>query len=77
MKNVDFSAIIVSYNFVIGVLVYLASERITAFAGVVGISPESNTQRYARTALRAFGGTVAVLSATIYLLFHLLRLGVD
>ena len=73
MKTVDYSTMIVLYNFVIGVLIMLSSSQLAAFAGKLG----SGVGRYARVSVVAFGACVAFVSGTIYLLFHLLRLGVD
>jgi hypothetical protein len=73
MKTVDFGATIVLYNLVIGVLLVLASSRIAAYAGKLG----QTSERVAKVSISTFGWTVAVISASIYVFAHLLRIGVD
>ena len=77
MKTVDYSGMIVVYNFVIGVLIMLSSDKIASLAGNVSGAFGSRVTRYTRVSTFAFGTTVAVLSGLIYLLFHVLRLGVE
>ena len=77
MKTVDLSTYFVLYNLVIGVLLVFASDRIAGYATVAGARWGPPLARYSRTMLRSFGGTVAVLCGAIYILFHLLRIGVD
>ena len=61
MKTVDFGAYIVLYNLVIGVLLVLASDKVASFATAVGARPGSPVERYMRTNVKTFGGSVAVL----------------
>lgn len=76
MKTFDVSAMIVVYNFVIGVLLMLSSEKLGKIAGHISKLYEGRVNRYARISVLTFGSTVAVLSAAIFISFHWLRLGV-
>jgi len=75
MRTADLSTYIVLYNLVIGVLLALASDKIASFAMHSGPRMGPALQRYVRTGMLTFGASVATLSAAIYVLFHLLRLG--
>ena len=76
MKTIDFSSIIVSYNFVIGVLVMLSSQKLATLAGNVNKAHRTQIVRLTQVSTFTFGACVAVLSGTIYVAFHLLRIGV-
>ena len=76
METIDFSAMIVGYNFVIGVLLMLSSEKLGVFAGNVNRAHGERVARLIQVSTFTFGATVAALSATIYVLFHILRIGV-
>lgn len=67
---------IVGYNFVVGILIMLSSEKVGAFVGNVNRAHRERVARLTRVSSITFGATVAALSATIYVLFHLLRIGV-
>lgn len=77
MRTIDLSGTIVLYNFVVGVLVMLSSDKIASFAGNVGGTFGNRISRYTRISAFTFGLTIAVLSGLIYALFHIARLGVD
>ena len=77
MRTADVSTYIVLYNMVIGILIVLASEKIASFALQAGPRSGPTLQRYVRTGMLTFGASVATLSAAIYVLFHVLRLGLD
>ena len=70
MKTFDFSLYIVSYNFVIGVLLMLASEKIGAYAGYFTGSFKEKISRLTRIGTLTFGTCVAVLSGILYLSFY-------
>jgi hypothetical protein len=74
MKTVDLSGTIVMYNFVVGLLLMLASEKLAAVAGHVNRSHSKGVIRLTQLSTFTFGAAVAGLSAAIYVLFHLLRL---
>ena len=76
MKSFDVSAMIVGYNFVVGVLIMLSSEKLGAIAGHASKLYEVKIARFTRISVLTFGSTVAVLSAMIYILFHWLKIGV-
>lgn len=76
MKTIDLSGVLVIYNFVLGVLVMLSSEKIAVIAGHVSLSYETTIRRITYLSLFTFGLCTAVLSASIYVAFHLLRIGV-
>lgn len=76
MKTVDYSSMIVGYNFVIGVLVMLSSQRLGTFAGLASRTYKAKLVRLTSVSTFAFGACVAVLSASIYMAFHVLKIGV-
>ena len=76
MKTVDFSSIIVVYNFVIGVLVMLSSQKLGSYAAYVNKTRGAQIARYTSLSAFAFGACVAALSAFIYLAFHILKISV-
>ncbi len=67
---------IVSYNFVIGVLLMLSSQRVAVLAGNVNKAHRQQIVRLTQVSTFAFGACVAVLSGAIYVVFHLLRIGI-
>jgi hypothetical protein len=75
MKTVDFGAYIVAYNFVIGVLLMLSSDKLGAYAGHLSRSHAGAFTRYTRVGIFTFGAVVAALSGTMYLVFHVFRIG--
>ena len=76
METIDLGSIIVSYNFVIGVLIMLSSQKIATLAGNVNKAHRMQIVRMTHVSTFAFGASVAVLSGAIYVAFHLLRIGV-
>jgi len=76
MENIDISAMIVGYNFVIGILIMLSSEKVGSFAGQINRAHQGTLIRLTRVSTFTIGAAVSVLSATIYIAFHLLRIGV-
>lgn len=76
MKTVDFSSMIVLYNLVIGVLVMLSSEKVASLAGHLNKAHHEKVVRLTHTSIFTFGTCVTVLSAGIYLAFHVLKIGV-
>ena len=75
MRTIDFGAYIVAYNFVIGVLVMLSSEKLGVYAGRLSGAHQERLTKLTRVSIFTFGTSVAVLSGTIYVLFHILRIG--
>lgn len=76
METVDFSTMIVGYNFVIGFLVLLSSEKFGIFVGNMNQAHRERVARLTQVSTFTFGAAVATLSALIYVLFHVLRIGV-
>ena len=76
MTTVDLSGTIVMYNLVIGLLIMLSSDKVAAFAGCLKSSHRQTIVRLTQVSTYTFGAVVAFLSASIYVLFHILRLGV-
>lgn len=74
MKTLDFGLYIVVYNFVIAVLLMLASEKIGAYAGHFTGSYKQQISRVTRIGVFTFGACVALLSSSIYVAFHVLKL---
>lgn len=75
MKTIDVSAMIVSYNFVIGVLIMLSSGQLAAYAGHLNKSYSAKLTRLTRVSTFTFGACVAFLSASVYIAWHVFRLG--
>ena len=67
LRTINFSLYIVVYNFIIGVLVMIASEKLGEYAGRLIKSRRAPTARIVRLVTFTFGACVAVLSAGIYL----------
>jgi len=76
MKEFDVSSMIVVYNLVIGVLIMLSSEKLGSLAGSLNRGNSGTLVRLTRVSTFTFGAAVTVLSATIYIAFHLLKIGV-
>ena len=75
MRTIDFSVYIVVYNFVIGILIMLSSEKVAAYAGFLNPSHRQTITRLAHTSVFTFGAAVTFLSGLVYIAFHLLRIG--
>lgn len=73
MKQFDVSAMIVGYNFVVGVLLMFASGRMASFLSGFG----ERAVRYTSLSVFTFGSCVAAVSGSVYLFVHLLKIGVD
>lgn len=76
MHTFDFSVYLVVYNFVIGLLLMLSSEKFGTYAGCLIKPFREKTARLTRVVTFTFGMCVAVLSGVVYIFFHLLRIGV-
>ncbi|MFN2511413.1 MAG: hypothetical protein ABR568_08210 [Pyrinomonadaceae bacterium] len=74
MKTIDFSMYIVVYNFIIGVLVMIASDKLGLYAGHLIRFRRVQVARLTRIVTFTFGTCVAILSAGIYLGFYVLKL---
>ena len=74
MKTIDFSFYILTYNFVIGVLLMLSSEKIGVYAGHFTGSFKEKISRLTRLGIFAFGACVAVLMTGIYIAACILKL---
>ena len=74
MKTFDFSLYILSYNFVIGVLLMVSSEKFGIYAGYFMGSYREKMSRLARISVFTFGSCVAVLSGGIFLVAYVLKL---
>ena len=71
MRTLDLGAVVLVYNFVVGVLLVLSSEKIASYAGRLG----GGAMRYTHLSTVALGATVAALYGSVYLLFHVFRIG--
>ena len=76
MKTIDIGAIFLTYDFIVGVLLMLASDRLGTYAGLINKSRRVQIVRLTSVSTFTLGASVAALSATIYLLFYILKLGV-
>lgn len=74
MKTVDFGLYIVVYNFIIGVLVMIASEKLGIYAGHLVSFRRAQAARLTQVVAFTVGACVAALSAGIYLAFNVLKL---
>lgn len=74
MKTIDFGLYLVIYNFIIGVLVMIASEKLGFYAGQVVRSRRVQVARLARMATFTFGACVTTLMSGIYLAGYILKL---
>lgn len=74
MKTIDFSFYILTYNFIIGVLLMLASEKIGAYAGHFMGSYKQGISRATRIGIFTFGICVAVLMFGVYIAAYVLKL---
>ena len=74
MKTVNFSLYLVFYNFIIGVLVMIASEKLGVYAGHLISFRRVQATRLARLVTFTFGACVAILTAGIYLAFYVFKL---
>jgi hypothetical protein len=74
MTTIDIGGMIVVYNFFIGVLVMLSSEKIGALAGHVNKTYAQQIERSVRVSSLAFGSTIAGLMGAIYLMFFTLKI---
>ena len=74
MKTFDFSLYLVSYNLVIGILLMISSEKIGVYVGYFLGAYREKVNRLARISVFTFGSCVAVLSVSILIGGHLLKL---
>lgn len=74
MKTVDFSLYIVVYNFIIGVLVMISSEKLGIYAGHVMRFRRVQTARLTRIGTFTFGACVATVSLGVYVASYILKL---
>jgi hypothetical protein len=74
MRVIDHSIYIVTYNFVIGVLLMMASEKIGAYAGYFTGSYQPRISRLARIGVLTFGAGVVAVCLIAYVAGHLLNL---
>jgi hypothetical protein len=74
VETVDFSVYFVVYNFIIGVLVMIASEKLGIYAGLLIRSRRVRVGRLTRMVTFTFGASVAVLMGGIYLAGYVLKL---
>jgi hypothetical protein len=71
MNGANFSFYILGYNFVIGILLMLASEKIGFYAGRCAGLYKEKTARFTQIGTFTFGACAAVISAGVYLLYRL------
>jgi hypothetical protein len=76
VKTIDLGAAIVVYNLIIGVLLMLAGDKIAAYAGAFSGTGRATVTRLTRTSIRTLGACIAFVSGSIYIVFHVLRIGV-
>lgn len=74
MNTINFSLYILTYNFIIGVLLMLASEKLGAYAGHFTGAYREKISRATRTGIFTFGACVAVISFGVYIAAYVLKL---
>ncbi len=74
MEQVDLGLYFLTYNFIIGVLLVLASEKIGAQAGRLFRERRERASRLVRLGVLTFGSVVSVLMAGVYIAGYILRL---
>ena len=74
MQEINFSLYIVVYNFIIAVLVMIASEKIGVYAGYFAGSYKQQVSRATRIGFFTFGACVAFLAFGVYIAAHVLKL---
>jgi hypothetical protein len=74
VKIVNFSLYIVVYNFIIGVLLMIASEKLGIYAGHLAGSHRVRVTRFARLVTFTIGACMAILMIGVYLAFYALKL---
>jgi hypothetical protein len=74
MQTINFSFYILTYNFIIGILLMLASEKIGTYAGHFMGSYKQGISRATRIGIFTFGVCVALLSFGVYIASYVLKL---
>lgn len=74
MQTIDFSFYILTYNFVIAVLLMVASEKIGVYAGYFAGPYKTKISRVTRIGIFTFGACVAVISFGVYMASYVLKL---
>ena len=74
MKIVDLGLYFVVYNFIIGVLIMVASEKLGIYAGYLAGSHRVKVTRLARLVTFTFGACAAIFMIGIYLAGYVLKL---
>lgn len=74
-SNGDISAMIVTYNLVVGILIMLASPQIAAFAEYASRTHRVTLRRYTQIGTFTIGAVWALLSGFIYVAWHIFRIG--
>jgi hypothetical protein len=74
MKIIDFGVYIVVYNFIVGVLLMIASEKLGFYAGYLAGSYRTEATRLARLVTFTFGACMAILMIGIFLAGYVLKL---
>ncbi|MCM3872104.1 MAG: hypothetical protein ND895_15585 [Pyrinomonadaceae bacterium] len=74
MKIVDLGMYFIVYNFIIGVLVMIASEKLGIYAGHLAGSRRVRAARLTRLTAFTFGAAVAILMTGIYLAGYVFKL---
>jgi hypothetical protein len=74
MNTINFSLYILTYNFIIGFLLMLSSEKLGAFAGRFTGAYKTRISHAAELGIFTFGASVAVLTFGIYIAAYILKL---
>lgn len=74
MKIVDLGLFFIAYNFIVGVLLMIASEKLGVYAGHLVRSRRAQATRLSRLATFTLGACLVLLTAGVYLVGYLLKL---
>jgi hypothetical protein len=74
MKTIDLGIYFVTYNFIIGVLLMIGSEKFGVYAGYLIKPYREKASRIAQTGAFTFGATVAFLMTGIYIAGYVFKL---
>ena len=75
MKTVDYSLMIVTYNFVVSILLLTSSQKLASYAGALGFGMRSGVEKYTALTIKTVGASWAVVSGSVLLFVHILGLG--
>ena len=76
MKTIDLGVYFMVYDFIIGVLMMLSSEKLGGYAGCLNKSHRKTIARLTQVSVFAFGACIAVFCVGVYIVFYTFRIGI-